>query len=314
VGGFDRGFDRGNGLDRDKPTEVAAVGATIVRSGEHRVAVETRTRGEAHADLRQAAESGWERGRGFGAPRGELAAFRAERAGLSEVSSVEAARYVDRHRGERPWLVVAERASPEAARIIVAADQGGGHGHIRHEGWVTEEASMRRVAYLEDPAQLDPGKRRAGIDGLRPRSRHHGCGDMSSRIADPDAFATALARGAGHPDVRAALNTPYDRSSSPDPVRIPVADLLGSDGHKACTGWQLEPVAGSIDVARFNRREWRAAIADGRQPDVPEPRTSPVPTFEDGAIAFVIGHNRQRNGYEIASLFPQPPIHDLPGR
>lgn len=314
MGGFDRGFDRDNGSERDKPAEAAAAGAGIVRGGEPRVAVETRTRGEAHADLRQAAESGWERGREFGAPAGELAVFRSGRAGLPEVSYREAGRYVERHRGGRPWLEAAERASPEALRIIVAADQGGGHGHIRHEGWVTEEASMRRVAYLEDPAQLDPGKRRAGIDGLRPRGRHHGCADMSSRIADPDAFATALARGAGHPDVRAALGTPYDRRQLPRTVWVPIAELLGSDGHKTCTGWQLEPVAGSIDAARDNRRAWRAAIADGRRPDVPEPRARPVPTFEGGTIAFIISHNRQRDGYEIASLFPQPPAQDVPAR
>ena len=314
MGGFDRGFDRDNGLDHDKPTEAAAAGAGIVRGSEHRVAVETRTRGEAYADLRQAVESGWDRGQRFEAPRGELAAFRAGRAGLPEVSSEEAGRYIERHRAGRPWLEAAERASPEALRIIVAADQGGGHGHIRHEGWVTEEASMRRVAYLEDPAQLDPSKRRAGIDGLRPRGRHHGCADMSSRIADPDAFATALTRGAGHPDVRAALSTPYDRRHSPRQVWLSIDDLLGNDGHKTCTGWQLEPVAGSIDSARDNRRAWRAAMAEGRQPDVPEPRARPVPTFEGGTIAFVISHNRQRNGYEIACLFPQPPAHDFPAR
>jgi hypothetical protein len=173
---------------------------------------------------------------------------------------------------------------------------------------------MRRVAYLEDPAQLDPDKRRSGIDGLRPGGRHHICATLSSRIADADAFATALVRGTGHPDVRAALSTPYDRGSRPDPVRIPIAALLGSDGHRVCTGWQLEPVAESIDAARDNRREWRAAIAEGRQPDIPEPSARPVPTFEGGTIAFVISHNRQRNGYEIASLFPQSPAHDLPGR
>lgn len=43
---------------------------------------------------------------------------------------------MERHRPRRPWLETAERASPEALRIIVAADLGGGHGHIRHEGWV----------------------------------------------------------------------------------------------------------------------------------------------------------------------------------
>lgn len=312
--GFDRGFDRDNGAERDRPTEAGAHGDSTVQGDDPRIAVETRTRGEAYADLRQIVESGWNRHQRFDAPRGELAMFRAERAGLPEVSSGEAGRYAERHRAERPWLVAAERASPEALRIIVAADQGGGHGHIRHEGWVTEEASMRRVAYLEDPAQLDPGRRRAGIDGLRPGDRNHICASLSTRITDPAAFATALARGTAHPDVRAALSTPYDRDSRPDPVRIPIADLLGSDGHKACTGWQLEPVAGSPRTAMDNRREWRTAIADGRQPDVPEPRACPIPTFEGGTIFFAISQNRQRNGYEIASLFPQPPAHDLTHR
>ena len=314
MGVVDRGFDRDNRSERDKPTEIAAVGAAVREIGVPRVAVETRTRGEAHADLRQSVESGWDRHGRFEAPRGELAVFRPERAGLPEVSPGEAGRYVERHRAGRPWLVAAERASPEAARIIVAADQGGGHGHIRHEGWVTEEASMRRVAYLEDPAQLEPGKRARGVDGLRRGHRYHVCADTSSRIADPDAFATALARGAGHPDVHAALSTPYDRRQLPRTVWVPIADLLGSNGHKTCTGWLLEPVAGSIDAARDNRRAWRTAIAEGRQPDVPEPLARPVPTFEGGTIAFIISHNRQRNGYEIASLFPQPPAHDFPAR
>jgi hypothetical protein len=314
MGGFDRGFDHDNGSERDRPAEAEALGDSTVRGGEPRIAVETRTRGEAYADLRQIVESGWDRGRRYEAPHGELAMFRAERAGLPEVSSAEADRYVERHRAGRPWLQAAERASPEALRIIVAADQGGGHGHIRHEGWVTEEASMRRVAYLEDPAQLDPDKRRAGIDGLRSGSRNHICADISSRITDPDAFATALARGAGHPDVRAALSTPYDRRQLPRPVWVPIAELLGSDGHKACTGWQLEPAAGSVKTAMENRRAWRAAIADGRRPEAPEPRTRPVPTFEGGTIAFVISSNRQRDGYEIASLFPRPPVYDFPAR
>ncbi len=308
------GFDRGNGSERDRPAEAEALGDSSVQGGELRIAVETRTRGEAHADLRQVVMSGWDRNHRYQSPHGELAMFRTERAGLPPVSSEEAVRYVERHRAGRPWLEAAERASPEGLRIIVAADQGGGHGHIRHEGWATEEASMRRVAYLEDPAQLDPGKRRRGIDGLRPGGRHHGCADMSSRIVDPDAFATALARGAGHPDVRAALSTPYDRRQLPRAVWVPIADLLGSDGHKACTGWQLEPVAGSVKTAMENRRAWRAAIAGGRLPEVPEPRARPVPTFEGGTIAFVINSNRQRDGYEIASLFPRPPVYEFPAR
>ena len=95
---------------------------------------------------------------------------------------------------------------------------------------------------------------------------------------------------------------------------MPIADLLGSNGHKVCTGWQLDPVAGSIRTAVENRRAWRAAIAEGRRPDVPEPRARPVPTFEGGKIAFIISHNRQQTGYEITTLIAQPPSHDLRGR
>lgn len=173
---------------------------------------------------------------------------------------------------------------------------------------------MRRVAYLEDPAQLDPDKRRRGIDGLRPGGRYHACGGLASRITDPDAYATALARGAENPGISTALSTPYNRDRHPDLVRISIADLLGKNGHKVCTGWQLEPVGGSIDVARDNRRAWRMAMAEGRQPDVSEPAVRPVPSFEGGTIVFVISHNQQRNGYEIATLFPQPPARDVPSR
>jgi hypothetical protein len=300
--------------DRDKPVEAATVGEGTPRDRELGVVVETRTRGEAYADLRQSAESGWDRSRRFDAPRGELAVFRAERAGLPEVSAEEAGRYVERHRAGRPWLETATHASPEALLIIVSADQGGGHGHIRHEGWVTEQASMRRVAYLEDPAQLDPDERRRGIDGLGPGSRHHKCADLATRVTDPDAFATVLARGTAHPAVRDALRTPYDPGSRPDPVWLPIADLLGKDGHKVCTGWHLESVDGNIDVARSNRRAWRMAMTEGGQPDVPEPVARPVPTFEGGTMVFVVSHNRQRDGYEIATLFPQPPAHDFPAR
>jgi hypothetical protein len=110
VGGFDRGFDRDNESERDRPAEAAAVGGGTARDGRARVAAETRTRGEAQADLRQAAGSGWDRHRRFEAPRGELAAFRVESAGLPEVSVAEAARYIERNRAGRPWLQAAERA------------------------------------------------------------------------------------------------------------------------------------------------------------------------------------------------------------
>src|SRR5260370_38441636 len=43
--------------------------------------------------------------------------------------------------------------SPEVQRLFAALDQGGGHAHIRHEGWVTEEMNELREA-LSDLERL----------------------------------------------------------------------------------------------------------------------------------------------------------------
>jgi hypothetical protein len=306
-----RAFDRWSyGSEQDKPTETVNADK-LAKVAKIDALAETRGPGEAYADTRQSSESGWEQDRRFDAPRSELAQFRTECAGLPEIGPEAAARYLDQHRAARPWLDVAARASPDSRRILAAIDQGTGHGHIRHEGWVTEEANMRRVAYLEDPAQLDKGKRLGGIDGLKPNDNRHRCADLATRITDPGAFATAFARGAEHSEIRAALRTPYDRFMRPDPVRVPIADLLGKDGHKYCTGWQLEPVAGSMDAAIKNRRAWRTALEEGRQPDVPKSVARPVPTFEGGTIIFFIGPNRAQDGYEIVNMCPEPRDDDF---
>jgi hypothetical protein len=267
---------------------------------------ETRGRGEVYAEQRQRAEGGWEP-HTFEAPRTELGRFDPEWAALPQISLEAATDYVAQHRTERPWLTAADAASPEARRILVAADIGGSHGHIRHEGWVTEEASMRRVAYREDPAQLDLDKRYQGIDGLRPGDRPHRCGNIATRVTDPDAFATAFARGAEHAKVRAALDIPFDADVWPGPVTVPIAELLGATGHQYCTGWQLEQVGDNTDTARENRAAWLRARREGREPDVPEPKVRPVPTFEGGDMLFVVGQNRTRDGYEIGTMHPEPP-------
>jgi hypothetical protein len=269
--------------------------------------VETRTRGEAHADLRQAAESGWNRSLKFDAPRGELARFEPELAGLPEVSAEEAGRYVKRYREERPWLQVVEGAPPEVRRVFAAADLARVHGHVRHEGWVSEEASMRRAANLEDPAQLDPGKRTRGIDGLRPRGRDHVSAEIATRVTDPAAYATAFKRGSDHPRVRAAVNGDYPPDTYPREVSLPIASLIGEEGHKFCTGWILKPEKGeSMDDAKGGRREWRDAVRKGREPDGPGPAVQPVPTFEGGAMVFRIAPRKDGGGCAIASMFPHP--------
>ncbi len=64
-----------------------------------------------------------------------LMTFEPGRAGLPEVSIKDGTEYLDKHHAERPWLSVARCCQPEVQRIFAALDQGGGHAHIRHEGW-----------------------------------------------------------------------------------------------------------------------------------------------------------------------------------
>lgn len=165
---------------------------------------------------------------------------------------------------------------------------------------------MRRAAYLEDPAQLDHGKRYLGIDGIRQGDQPHRCRSTATRITDPDAFATAFARGVEHPGVREALDMPFDPARKPREVTVPIADLLGPDGHRYCTGWRLEPADGSMNTARANRGTWLAARAEGRIPGVPEPQARPVSTFEGGVITFLFERNQGEQRYEIATMFPRP--------
>ena len=131
-------------------------------------------RREESAESRQRVEGDWDE-RPFKVDREELGRFDLKRAGLPDMSIDAAAKYIEENRDSRPWLAMTDRASPEARRIIAAMDAAGGHAHIRHEGWVTEEANRRRVAYLEDPAQLDAGKRNRVIDGLKQSDQPHWC-------------------------------------------------------------------------------------------------------------------------------------------
>jgi hypothetical protein len=250
--------------------------------------------------------------RPFKVNRTELAGFDLKRAGLPDMSIESAAKYTDEHRDSRPWLSMTDHASPEARRIIAAMDAAGGHAHIRHEGWVTEEANRRRVAFREDPAQLDPEKRHLSIDGLQEKDKRHRCGEMATRVADPDAFATAFVRGAQHPKVREALATPFDPDKTPGAAIIPISDLLGPEGHEQCTGWQLEPIEGSVTTAREQRNKWVADRAKGLEPKFPEARPVPVPTFEEGAIVFAFTRIDDEQRYGFVTMFAQPAQPQVP--
>ena len=232
--------------------------------------------------------------------------FDARRAGLAEVSTRDAVAYLDARQAERPWLAAARDRSPEVQRLFAALDQGGGHGHIRHEGWVTEEMSRRRVAYLEDPAQLDPAKRAAAIDGLKSPETFHRCRAASSRITDPDAFAVAFARGIEHPTVRAALDAKFTPAQVPRPVSLSIGDLLGPDGYRYCTGWRLQPVEGSMNAAREHRAAWIEARGQGREAVGPEPEARAAGTFAGGTVVFAFAPNDARDGYEVVTMYPRP--------
>ena len=227
---------------------------------------------------------------------GPLERFEPRRAGLPDISRADAVAYIEEHQSDRPWLAKARDCPPEVQRVFAALDQGRGHAHIRHEGWVTEEMNERRVRNLEDPAQLDPDKR--GIDGLTAGDLPHRCGDTASRITDPEIFAMAFVRGVEHPDVRAALDS---NGPHPEAVILPISNVMGDDGHKFCSGWRLEPVNGSMDEARANRRAWVMGNQSG-----PEPRAQPVDTFEGGTVTFAFRRSTI-GGYEISTMYVSPP-------
>src|ERR1700733_14994445 len=150
----------------DVPCEVAET-EKVEESPRGEVLDDPERRREASAELQQQVDGNRESDR-FKVDRTELGKFDLRRAGLPDMSIESADKYIEEHRSSRPWLAMTDRACPEARRIIAALDAVGGHAHIRHEGWVTEEANRRRVSHREDPAQLDPEKRALNIDGLRP--------------------------------------------------------------------------------------------------------------------------------------------------
>ena len=282
--------ESGDDLGRDAP--AAAHGDTEAV----RECPEPRSRTEYAADLeRQVVE------------RDALLRFEPRNAGLPEVSTTDGMAYLEKHHAERPWLAVARDCQPEVQRVFAALDQGGGHAHIRHEGWATEEMNERRLRFLEDPAQLDPARRVAGVDGLVPGDKPHRCGSTVTRITSPDAFAVAVAMSARHPDVRAALEAEFKAKQAPHPVVLPIADVLGPDGHRFCSGWKLEPVDGDMKAALAHRDKWATQRRDGI-PGEAQPAIRPVETFDGGTMTFMFGPNRARDGYEIVTMCLNPPV------
>ena len=232
-----------------------------------------------------------------------LAGFEPKRAGLPDVSKDDANHYIETQRGDRPWLNAARHAPPEVQQVFAALDQGNGHAHIRHEGWLSMEKSQLRVQYMQDPAQLDPAKKADGIDGLLPGDKKHYCAAMSTAILDPSAFTIAFARGTEHPHVRRALEAPFDTGRKPESVIVPISDLLGPEGHRYCEGYRL--VGDTSSAARRDRKIWLRETQAGETPSVPSPLLAPL-DFRGGTIEFRFKANEARTGYEVLTMFPAP--------
>jgi hypothetical protein len=239
-------------------------------------------------------------------PREVLDRFDPKRANLPDLSPADAVRYIETHATDRPWLTSARGHDPSVQRLFAALDQGQGHALERHEGYPSDSLLDRRVRYLQDPAQLDLTKRLAAEDAFR--SGVHRCASIATRIGDPEAFATAFARAIEHPDTRQALQMPFDPDKRPDPVEIPLANLLGPDGHRYCSGYRLVDIGGSTPAAMDCREAWVDAYRAGRDPEVPTPRVAPIESFEGGTVRLVFRPDHAATRYEVLTMYAEP--HD----
>ena len=236
--------------------------------------------------------------------REHLERFEPRRARLPEVSVEDADRYIRDQGDRRPWLRPALDSPPEVKRVYAALDQSSCHALQRHEGFGNDESQRRRVLFGEDPAQLDQVKREAGLDGVNPGQIHH-CGGLACRIRERDAFAVAMARAIEHPEVRAVLDRPYQKGQSVLPAVVPIADLLGPEGHRSCSGYRL--LGNSPSDAADERKAWQASRAGGLVPaGIAPPRAVQIGDFEGGFIEVWFKRNQTKTGYELSTMFPAP--------
>jgi hypothetical protein len=231
--------------------------------------------------------------------------FDPRRANLPDLSASDAVTYIETHAADRPWLARVRGHDLPVQRLFATLDQGQGHALERHEGYPSDPLLDYRVRYLQDPAQLDLTKRLAAQDAFT--GKDHRCASSATKIGDPEAFATAFARAVEHPDTRQALQMPFDPDKRPDPVEIPLANLLGPDGHRYCSGYRLVEVGGSMPAAMDCRSAWVDAYRAGRDPDVPAPRAVPIDTFEGGTVRLIFTPDHVASRYEVLTMYAEPP-------
>lgn len=240
-----------------------------------------------------------------------LRSFEPTRAGLPDLSTTDAKKYLDAvDRSRRPWLASADHAGNDTQRIIAAVDRGEGHFLQRHEGHAAGERGRARVELLQDPANADEASRKAADDAYKidpaGRPQRHVCGADSTCIKDPELFARAVERVARHPHVRSVLDHDYDPQYRPTPVKMPIADILGKDGHEHCEGYRLSAIDGSVGKAQQNRAEWVKAHREGRTTEAIEPTSEKIESFEGGSLMCMFTAKNDRSGYTVLTLFPRP--------
>ena len=110
---------------------------------------------------------------------------------------------------------------------------------------------------------------------------------------------------------------------------ISMRELLGPDGHRACSGAHL--VGGDEDGARAARRNFvrsvqaematddvadpaaeyqRAAVKVHTEEGLPLPGAEAVPSFQEGTVAVAFKAKVDKSGYELSTMFPVPPPVD----
>lgn len=239
--------------------------------------------------------------------RDYLERFDPRRAGQDrDLSTDDAVSYLSHRRRDQPRFGSVAEQEPCVQRVYATLDQGGFHGTIRHEGGVSNEEHLRRVQYREDPAQLDPDKRVRAVDAYRKGNQRHLCPEYSTGIDDPIAYALAVARGVEHPKVREVLDAAPDPAWDEERTRkqIDIAEILGEDGHRYCTGHQLvgeDLKQAAKDRDRYLKAQWR-----GQQTDVPAPQAERIDSFENGVIEFRFRATDNNSRYKLLSMFPKP--------
>ncbi|MFC0624549.1 hypothetical protein [Kribbella deserti] len=226
------------------------------------------------------------------------------KANLPEMSLTEAVDYITANKEARPWLAPAADCEPEVQRVYATLDNGLGHAHHRHDGLGDDTLYERRVAYLEDPAQTNPTLRAKSEDAFAPGNLHY-CGIEATRIADPRAFATAMARALEHPDIQAVLATEWDEDRRPLPAEVPIADLLGSDGHRHCVGFRLK---GEWPASKRARKRWAMARASGADlSSIALPDAEPIDSFEGASLQIQFVQDFGAKKYQLKSAFVVSP-------